>query len=137
MKRHFPQFHKIQYLLKILKMILNLKMSLFNINSKLSIVYENYGKCLLKRHFQYKPIFFLNYRRCLFKRHLQYNSIFGNCERCLLTPSTILKKLGLYWKCLFKRHFPQFPYIVENLNLCWRCLFKRHIPQKKKKNSIS
>ena len=38
---------------------------------------------------------------------------FGNCERCLLTPSTILKKLGLYWKCLLKRHFLQFSYTVE------------------------
>ena len=34
-----------------------------------------------------KPNFFLNYGRCLFKRHLQYNSNFGNCEKCLLTPS--------------------------------------------------
>ena len=39
-------------------MILKLKMSLFNINSKISTVYENCGKCLLKRHFQYKPDFF-------------------------------------------------------------------------------
>ena len=39
-------------------MILKLKMSLFNINSKISTVYENCRKCLFKRHFQYKPNFF-------------------------------------------------------------------------------
>ena len=57
LKRHFPQFLKIQYVLKIGKMILKRKMSIFNINLKFSIVYENCGKCLLKRHFQYKPNF--------------------------------------------------------------------------------
>ena len=51
LKRHFLQFHKILYVLKIVEMILKLKMSLFNINSNFSTVYENCGKCLLKRHF--------------------------------------------------------------------------------------
>ena len=40
----------------------------------------------------------------------------------------LLKNFALYWKCLFKRHFPQFPYIVENFEF-----MLRHLPQKKKK----
>ena len=72
-------------------------MSLFNINSKFSTVYENCGKCFLKRHFQYKP----NFKKIMegVSSIDTFNIIpfFGNCERCLLTPSTFLKKLGLYW----------------------------------------
>ena len=70
--------------------------SLFNINSKFSIVYENCEKCLLKRHFQYKPNFFKIMEGV--KRHLSQFPKNGIILKVSLkeTLSIILKKLGLY-----------------------------------------
>ena len=57
-------------------------------------MYENCGKCL----FQYKLNFF-KIMEGVFSREI-FNIIlfFGNCERCLLTPSTIFLKNGFILK---------------------------------------
>ena len=60
--------------------------------------------------FSINPIFFNIMEGVSSRDTFNIISFFGNCERCLLTPSTNFKNLGLYWKCLFKRHFPQFPF---------------------------
>ena len=117
LKIHFSQFHKIQYVLKIVKMILKLKMSLFNINSKFSTVYENCGKCLCL-YFQYKTKFFkivegVSWRDTFNLSQFPKNGIILKVSLQDI-PSIILKKLGLYWKCFFKRHSLQFSFTVEN-----------------------
>ena len=132
-------------------------------------MYENCGKCLLKRHLQYKPNFFKimkivssrntcniipffwelwkvsldtfhNFKKIGFVLKVSFQKtlstisiqIVENFEfmsiitkkkwNYIRTPFIIFKKLGLYWKCLLKRHFLQFSYTVENFEF-WKGTF--------------
>ena len=91
LKRHFPQFHKFQYILKIVEMILKWKMSFFNINSKFSTVYEKSGL----------------YWKCLFKRHFPLENWIYTKVSLEKTIST-WQKIQYALKMSFKRHLPQF-----------------------------
>ena len=86
-------------------MILKLKMSLFNVNSKFFTIYENYEKCLLKRHFKYKPNFFKIVEGV--KRHLSQFPKNGILLKVSLEeiPSIIFFKNGFILKVYLQETF--------------------------------
>ena len=107
MKRHLLEFQKIRFILKV-----SLGKTLYTIPQNpicIKICGNDFKakdvslqcmkivkKCLFKRHFQYKPNFFKIMEGVFSRDTFNIIPFFGNCERCLLIPSTILKILGLY-----------------------------------------
>ena len=78
-------------------------------------MYENCGKCLFKRHFQYKPNFFKIIEGVSSRDTFSIIPFFGNCEMWSLDTFHNFKNIGFILKVLIQKTLSTISIqIVEN-----------------------